>query len=126
MWTLYWLVYDCLIVLSREWAFADDCVDRGRRPLILVWGDSTAGALMPGLRKAQESRAFGLAQFTASSCIPALNTDVAGAPYIQFLDTNGVSLRIPGEPIYRLAALPTAPTSDPLAAAAALPYPAAH
>src|SRR5260370_35634540 len=80
MWTLYWLVYDCLIVLSREWAFADDCVDRGRRPLILVWGDSTAGALMPGLRKAQESRAFGLAQFTASSCIPALNTDVAGGP----------------------------------------------
>src|SRR5260370_40809141 len=92
MWTLYWLVYDCLIVLSREWAFADDCVDRGRRPLILVWGDSTAGALMPGLRKAQESRAFGLAQFTASSCIPALNTDVAGAAHRPPLNHKRLSL----------------------------------
>ncbi len=61
-------------------AFADSCVDRNRRPLILIWGDSTAGALLPGLRKAQESRAFGIAQFTSSSCIPALNTDVAGVP----------------------------------------------
>ena len=34
------------------------CVERDRRPLVLVWGDSTAGALMPGLRKAQETREF--------------------------------------------------------------------
>jgi hypothetical protein len=60
--------------------FADSCVDQGRRPLLLVWGDSTAGALMPGLRKAEETRDFGIAQFTASSCVPALNTDVAGEP----------------------------------------------
>jgi hypothetical protein len=35
---------------------------------------------MPGLRKAQETRDFGIAQFTSSSCVPALNTDVAGEP----------------------------------------------
>ena len=38
--------------------FAEDCVDRDRRPLVLVWGNSTAGALLPGLRKAQETRRF--------------------------------------------------------------------
>ena len=32
---------------------------------------------MPGLRKAQETRNFGIAQFTSSSCIPALNADIA-------------------------------------------------
>src|SRR5439155_749363 len=75
-----WRFHECLLDLSHETSFADSCVDRNRRPLILIWGDSTAGALLPGLRKAQESRAFGIAQFTSSSCIPALNTDVAGVP----------------------------------------------
>ena len=75
-----WRFHECLLDLSHEMSFADSCVDRNRRPLIFVWGDSTAGALVPGLRKAQESRAFGIAQFTSSSCVPALNTDVAGVP----------------------------------------------
>jgi len=75
-----WRFHECLLDLSHEALFADSCVDRNRRPLILIWGDSTAGALLPGLRKAQESRAFGIAQFTSSSCMPALNTDVAGVP----------------------------------------------
>src|SRR6202048_955471 len=75
-----WRIHECLLDLTREMSFADSCVDRDRRPLILVWGDSTAGALPPGVRNAQETRAFGIAQFTASSCIPALDTDVAGVP----------------------------------------------
>jgi peptidoglycan/LPS O-acetylase OafA/YrhL len=87
-----WRVHECLIDLSREMSFADNCVDRGRRPLILVWGDSTAGALMPGLRKAQESRDFRIAQFTSSSCIPALNTDVAGAPNCRAINDKVLSL----------------------------------
>ena len=72
-----WRIDRCLLDPSHQTSFADDCVDRNRRPLVLVWGDSTAGALMPGLRKAQEGREFGIAQFTASACIPALG---AGAP----------------------------------------------
>jgi hypothetical protein len=87
-----WRVHQCLIDLSREMSFADDCVDRGRRPLILLWGDSTAGALMPGLRKAQESRDFGIAQYTSSSCIPALNIDVAGAPNCRAINNKVLSL----------------------------------
>jgi peptidoglycan/LPS O-acetylase OafA/YrhL len=87
-----WRIHACLIDLSREMSFADDCVDRGRRPLILLWGDSTAGALMPGLRKAQEGRAFGIAQFTSNSCIPAINTDVAGAPNCRAINDKVLSL----------------------------------
>jgi peptidoglycan/LPS O-acetylase OafA/YrhL len=87
-----WRVHQCLIDLSRETSFADSCVDRGRRPLILVWGDSTAGALMPGLRKAQEGRGFGIAQFTSNSCIPALNTDVAGTPNCRAINDKVLSL----------------------------------
>jgi hypothetical protein len=35
---------------------------------------------MPGLRLAQEALGFGIAQFTSSSCIPAVNADNAGVP----------------------------------------------
>jgi hypothetical protein len=76
--TAQWRVGECMIDLSHQSAFADSCVDPNRRPLVMLWGDSTAGALMPGLREAQRTRNFGLAQFTASSCIPAVNADIPG------------------------------------------------
>ena len=75
-----WRFHECLLDLGRETTFADVCVERDRRPLVLVWGDSTAGALLPGLRKAQETHNFGIAQLTSSSCIPALDADIAGVP----------------------------------------------
>jgi peptidoglycan/LPS O-acetylase OafA/YrhL len=75
-----WRVHRCLIDLSHETAYAEECVERDRRPLLLLWGDSTAGALMPGLFKAQQTRNFGIAQFTASSCVPILNVDIAVTP----------------------------------------------
>src|SRR3979411_1808541 len=87
-----WPFHESLLYLSHEMSFADSCVDRGRRPLILVWGDSPAGALLPGLRKAQETRAFGIAQFTSSSCVPALNTDVAGVPNCRAINDKVLAL----------------------------------
>ena len=75
-----WRVHRCLLDLGHETRFADDCVERDRRPLLLVWGDSTAGALMPGLRKAQRTHAFGIAQLTASSCVPIIHADILSAP----------------------------------------------
>jgi peptidoglycan/LPS O-acetylase OafA/YrhL len=86
-----WRVHDCLLELSHETSFADSCVDRDRRPLVLVWGDSTAGALMPGLRKAQQTRDFGIAQFTSSSCIPALG-GVAAEPHCRAINDKIMSL----------------------------------
>jgi peptidoglycan/LPS O-acetylase OafA/YrhL len=76
--TAQWRVGQCLLDLAHQSSFADGCVDRDRRPLLLVWGDSTAAALMPGLRKAQENHTFGIAQWTSNSCIPALNADIEG------------------------------------------------
>jgi peptidoglycan/LPS O-acetylase OafA/YrhL len=87
-----WRVHTCLLDLASETSFADDCVDRDRRPLVLVWGDSTAGALMPGLRKAQETRDFGIAQLTSSSCIPALNADIALTPNCRAINDKVLAL----------------------------------
>ena len=53
---------------------------------------STAGALLPGLRKAQETHDFGIAQFTSSSCVPALNTDVAGVPNCRAINDKILSI----------------------------------
>ncbi|KRR23449.1 acyltransferase family protein [Bradyrhizobium retamae] len=87
-----WRFRECLLDLSREMTFADTCVERDRRPLVLIWGDSTAGALLPGLRKAQEERGFGIAQLTSSSCIPALNADIARMPNCRAMNDKVLSL----------------------------------
>jgi peptidoglycan/LPS O-acetylase OafA/YrhL len=88
----HWRVHECLLDLSHEMAFADNCVDRDRRPLLLVWGDSTAAALLPGLRKAQQVSDFGIAQFTSNSCVPALNADVAVTPNCRAINDKVLSL----------------------------------
>ena len=87
-----WRFRECLLDLGHETSFADDCVDRNRRPLILLWGDSTAGALLLGLRKAQETHDFGIAQFTSNSCIPALNTDISGVPNCRAINDKVIAL----------------------------------
>ena len=88
-----WRVHECLLDLSQETTFADTCIDNPpRRPLILVWGDSTAGALIPGLRKAQQSHGFGIAQYTSSSCIPALHIDVPGNPNCRMINDKILSI----------------------------------
>ena len=87
-----WRFHECLLDLSHEMSYADSCVDRDRRPLILVWGDSTAGALLPGLRKVQEVGDFGIAQFTSTSCIPALNADIASTPNCRAINDKILSL----------------------------------
>jgi peptidoglycan/LPS O-acetylase OafA/YrhL len=87
-----WRVHQCLLDLGHESSFADSCVDRGRRPLVLIWGDSTAAALVPGLRKAQETLDFGIAQFTSSSCIPALNAAMAEVPNCRAINDRVLAL----------------------------------
>lgn len=54
-------------------AYAPECIE-ARRPLVFVWGDSHAAALMPGLKVARDAlpanQAFGLAQRTGATCPP--------------------------------------------------------
>jgi len=89
---LLWRFHQCLLDLSKEMTFAGTCADRDRRPLVMVWGDSTAAALMPGLLKAQETRSFGIAQFTSSSCIPALNADIPSTPNCRAINDKVLSI----------------------------------
>jgi peptidoglycan/LPS O-acetylase OafA/YrhL len=52
--------------------FAAQCVDPpSRRPMLVLWGDSHAARLYPGLRKVAGDR-LDLAQFTRDSCAPVL------------------------------------------------------
>jgi peptidoglycan/LPS O-acetylase OafA/YrhL len=51
---------------------AANCIEQGDKPLLFLWGDSTAAALYPGLKKAQETIPFRLARFTAPGCAPIL------------------------------------------------------
>jgi peptidoglycan/LPS O-acetylase OafA/YrhL len=54
-------------------AFRPDCVDGGEGRLLLLWGDSHAAHLYPGLRPAARERRFRIAQLTASACPPLLD-----------------------------------------------------
>jgi peptidoglycan/LPS O-acetylase OafA/YrhL len=53
---------------------ASQCVDPpdGVSRLIVLWGDSHAASLYPGLRAQQRRGGYRLAQFTASACLPVL------------------------------------------------------
>ena len=64
-------VHECMLLETDTNDFPPSCVDRAR-PLVAIWGDSTASALIPGFRKLQKSIPFGIAQFTVSSCSPIL------------------------------------------------------
>lgn len=69
-----WRIGVCLLDLGRSNEILPECLEPAR-PMLAVWGDSTAGALMPGLRSLQAGHSFGLAQLTASSCMPLLGGD---------------------------------------------------
>jgi peptidoglycan/LPS O-acetylase OafA/YrhL len=64
-------VGECMLLDGSKVDFSRNCVDQ-KRPLIAIWGDSTASALVPGFQYLQGSRNFGIAQFTVSSCPPLL------------------------------------------------------
>jgi peptidoglycan/LPS O-acetylase OafA/YrhL len=64
-------VGECMLLDGAKVEFSSNCVDQ-KHPLVAIWGDSTASALVPGFRNLQTSRQFGIAQFTVSSCPPLL------------------------------------------------------
>ncbi len=64
----------CFLYKLSDVEFPPNCVEPGEKPLLFVWGDSTAAALYPGLRKVQENSGFRLARFEAAQCAPILQT----------------------------------------------------
>lgn len=70
-----WRLKECFIE-TREGpsGFASHCDSlhggRSERPLVLLWGDSHAATLLPGLRHQAERLGFDIAQFNANGCPP--------------------------------------------------------
>ncbi len=57
-------------------AFSKDCVEKGDKKLIFLWGDSHAAHLYPGLVNLQkENPIFRIAQFNVGSCPPILGNN---------------------------------------------------
>ncbi len=58
--------------------FSDTCSGRAaenEKPLVLLWGDSFAASLYPGLKRQSEVQGFALAQYTASGIPPIVGFD---------------------------------------------------
>jgi peptidoglycan/LPS O-acetylase OafA/YrhL len=75
-----WRVGECMLLDDAKVDFSPNCIDQ-KHPLVAIWGDSTAAALVPGFRSLQDSRNFGIAQFTVSSCPPLL---IRSSPMTEF------------------------------------------
>jgi peptidoglycan/LPS O-acetylase OafA/YrhL len=69
-----WRVGRCYYYLSNTERFADECtpIRRTGTPLLLLWGDSHAAHLYPGLASAQASNSFDIAQWTSAGCPPTV------------------------------------------------------
>ncbi|MGJ5019262.1 acyltransferase family protein [Bradyrhizobium oligotrophicum] len=69
----FWRADKCLLKPDQSASeFSPDCAGTGRHPLILVWGDSYAASLYPGLAHFGAERGFEVAEYTASACPPLL------------------------------------------------------
>jgi peptidoglycan/LPS O-acetylase OafA/YrhL len=65
----------CFLGTNETFAeIGSQCVDKpdGESRLVVLWGDSHAASLYPGLRAAQRRGQFRIAQFTASACPPLI------------------------------------------------------
>jgi peptidoglycan/LPS O-acetylase OafA/YrhL len=72
----------CFLRQDQDQEAFRDCVDRsgpGSAPLILLWGDSHAAHLYPGMKAVMGDKSR-LAQFTASACPPIV--DIKKAPHL--------------------------------------------
>lgn len=74
-----WRLDSCILQQDRPVSeFSDTCIDKNKRPLLFLWGDSHAAALYPGFKKLQEINLetgginFGIAQRNGAICPPML------------------------------------------------------
>jgi SGNH domain (fused to AT3 domains) len=58
--------------------FGSNCIEAGDKPLLLLWGDSTAAAFSPGLKEAAAAHGFRMAHFEVAGCPPILADGLIG------------------------------------------------
>jgi len=78
-----WRRHRCM--LEGEASYADECIQAAPKssPSVLLWGDSHAAALYPGLKGLQERFDFRLTQFTSSVCPPAVGYEHPNERYFK-------------------------------------------
>ena len=69
-----WRVGTCYYYMGVKSEFSSECTPSKRLgiPRILLWGDSHAAHLYPGLASMQTTRAFDIVQWTAAACPPTV------------------------------------------------------
>jgi hypothetical protein len=67
-----WRSGECFIDQEDKDSFAAKCVGSKEKPDILLWGDSHAAAIYPGLAKQVAQHGMSLAQYTGALCKPLL------------------------------------------------------
>jgi peptidoglycan/LPS O-acetylase OafA/YrhL len=69
-----WRVGHCYFYLNNSAEFSSECtpVKRANVPLILLWGDSHAAHLYPGMAELQSAVTFDIAQWTSAGCPPTV------------------------------------------------------
>ncbi len=51
-----WRYHRCLLDLGRDTSFADDCVDQGHRPLVVIWATRPRARCCPGCGRCRRRR----------------------------------------------------------------------
>lgn len=66
----------CFLNGTSDDHYADTChSDSPDKPTVVIWGDSHAAAMYPGLLKQSSLKEFNLTQYTTSGCPPAFDFD---------------------------------------------------
>ena len=86
----HWRRGRCLLLLQPASAFGADCAGQGRRPLLLIWGDSYGAALYPGLLHLSAERGYDVAQYTASACPPLIGYTLEARPFCKSINDDVV------------------------------------
>jgi peptidoglycan/LPS O-acetylase OafA/YrhL len=69
-------------------AFTPSCVEQGEKPLVVLYGDSHAAQLYPGLSANRSTRRYRLAEFTASACPPIVGYTNPVRPFCPSINDN--------------------------------------
>ena len=73
-----WRYHDCILEPGvAPSAYKDFCIEKNRRPLVFLWGDSHASSLYPGFKALQDSGRyeFGIGERGGAICPPILGTN---------------------------------------------------
>ncbi|HEY4256785.1 MAG TPA: acyltransferase family protein [Candidatus Udaeobacter sp.] len=84
-----WRGGKCLIGPDSGWPVSPDaglknfdgCVEDGSQPLLVLWGDSFAAHLYPGIKHEQSDYVYRIGQFTFNACPPLTTFDYPGRAY---------------------------------------------